>query len=1204
MSDAGSVSAIPLGPAVTDTYTVTISPGGYQITGDGTCWISTSSSSSSPGVGQNGTIDVSPDGWQVTLCGFRWIASQDYPDTSYYDGGILPPCVAAPDRSSRRTQVEVPGSPRYQLTGPVSFLRRDSARDWTISLSFQAQDFIGVVGSPSGLEPARLAGPHIYAACHFRAIVGLVTVTANGASQTFDPRLQISRIAAGISGGVYPFEPSIDVFLATNRFKAYGAPFPSRFFTASVGAFGPSIGGFSTTGLGPLFRNLLDDAGATIGAGGGAGFGVDVNYITNSSDGKSGYADWAFLTGGTSDGKPSQSRTIGSATDTSFQYGGGNLISCRPYAPLTAKLTASQFTNSLPLAGLPVAFWSDGTLLRLTEYTDGYGFDTIPNFATVPTYTSPQGQVYNGASLWKTGTTDSIGQFQVTLALYDIRWSVSGTNPTTSHSSAFAFNSYLQAAVDPTYWMAQGQNYQNNHALWEIDCGQAVTITRALTKSVSLTGWAGKALLKAQYPPAETPVPYVPPCDRTAPSAFDATEAAFWSLVNAGDGLHASLPVSGLTPQAHLYALQKDFSTRGEGRAFRFFRYLRLRITADTAGPLRLVLLTSALASYSVFGANVPPVQGPVKGAGWDFQLRVGENLLIADLLAPTALNITGTNTGTGSQNLRDPLGSERAGSGGVQGDSLGRWVAAFDFYNDADIAAGWNVTGGFTRYDTRTALDTQRQADVKTLRLEGFQPGASYVVEEATLYLDTSCGHTPQSAQSTTAPVIFGGTYGPQHLIVTANGRPAAGFAWDMNKYEKFDGVTMRRNDYAPGDTDPRQNAVITPLADDLIAAWNTDFDDGAGVWTVASSLAAMTKILPAAYLRVKSVTNTIVTLNFVLTAALFQPGSAFTQTVSSEVDFSLAVGARISGVWVDSDTQDVSDNGLTVSSFQAASDTVATTHLEAAAQTDIEGSFALMALPNRVYDAGTLVHQIQAGGSSVGSYTTTDRNLEMLFVSAPTPLRNPTNLETEGGQYFRGGAKHGIRVWRTDKPIPIRASGLVSYDLANVAATGTGYDQSNAGRDSEPSFASDWRGRFHCVFMRRTGCSPTYAYAAYETFSDDDGATWSISVMAFSGGKHPVIRTGNDGTLIRAAFVPNADPSTGGTIQTTFQAAGDASPTSPVTLTDQTGATITTVDDTFSLTHARDGAARWVLIATPFGATQPAEWWSADECQTFTSI
>ena len=102
----------------------------------------------------------------------------------------------------------------------------------------------------------------------------------------------------------------------------------------------------------------------------------------------------------------------------------------------------------------------------------------------------------------------------------------------------------------------------------------------------------------------------------------------------------------------------------------------------------------------------------------------------------------------------------------------------------------------------------------------------------------------------------------------------------------------------------------------------------------------------------------------------------------------------------------------------------------------------------------------------------------------------------------------------------------------------------------------------------------------------------------MAISSGKHPTISAAPDGSIVRAAFVPDSgSPGSPGKIYATFQAAGDVSQSSPFTFKDDTGTPLAVVDDTFHLSRAYEHASRWVLVVGIDGDTGVSDWWSGVE-------
>jgi hypothetical protein len=197
--------------------------------------------------------------------------------------------------------------------------------------------------------------------------------------------------------------------------------------------------------------------------------------------------------------------------------------------------------------------------------------------------------------------------------------------------------------------------------------------------------------------------------------------------------------------------------------------------------------------------------------------------------------------------------------------------------------------------------------------------------------------------------------------------------------------------------------------------------------------------------------------------------------------------------------------------------------------------------------------------------------------FINAPTPsTANPFNLhDYYTGQYYRADVIAGnVIVRRADQVNP-----KGGFD-SNVAVT-------SSGGCTDPRMGIDARS------ARRLYVVYGYGGNTREQYSDDFGESWSMAYTVITGGTHPTTITGIDGTRITAAYVSGGGST--GTLKAVAQASGEQSPGSVFTFTDGT-TNLSVKDDTFHLTQAPEGAARWVLVCNIAGESAPSEWTSAD--------
>lgn len=208
----------------------------------------------------------------------------------------------------------------------------------------------------------------------------------------------------------------------------------------------------------------------------------------------------------------------------------------------------------------------------------------------------------------------------------------------------------------------------------------------------------------------------------------------------------------------------------------------------------------------------------------------------------------------------------------------------------------------------------------------------------------------------------------------------------------------------------------------------------------------------------------------------------------------------------------------------------------------------------------------------------------------STPATGGNPFNLQDSLGRFHNIFVVNGnITYSRSDTAYP----GAWSVNRSSVT---------NVGTDSHPRVTIDHRGLLYAIWARTLDSGNTYN--AFESRSDDDGSSWNTATMSIANAKHPTIETGSDGTLIRAGVVLNAGANTGGVINATRQYPGDPVASSPFSFVDATSTALKASDDTFHISHGRELSGRWYLTLVIQGETDPSNWWSGDDCNSWTRI
>ena len=170
-----------------------------------------------------------------------------------------------------------------------------------------------------------------------------------------------------------------------------------------------------------------------------------------------------------------------------------------------------------------------------------------------------------------------------------------------------------------------------------------------------------------------------------------------------------------------------------------------------------------------------------------------------------------------------------------------------------------------------------------------------------------------------------------------------------------------------------------------------------------------------------------------------------------------------------------------------------------------------------------------------------------------------------------------------------------------APIFSAGIGETLSHPALEIDPGHPGE---RVVCLFAKANADRTT---DALETSSSDDGATWSTPIMAFTGGAMPVIARGVDGGggLLRTAFIAGSPGDSRGTLMGSFQNPGDSVPGAAFTFNQSVGGVtvpIAVQNSGHHIVQAHEGRARWLLTCTVAGETDPSDWASADEGQTWT--
>ncbi len=180
-------------------------------------------------------------------------------------------------------------------------------------------------------------------------------------------------------------------------------------------------------------------------------------------------------------------------------------------------------------------------------------------------------------------------------------------------------------------------------------------------------------------------------------------------------------------------------------------------------------------------------------------------------------------------------------------------------------------------------------------------------------------------------------------------------------------------------------------------------------------------------------------------------------------------------------------------------------------------------------------------------------------------------------------GGDSGRIRIRRSEFPVPS------SYALDELVTDGPG--------DAQPRLYRYPSARLGLMFSRS-------GEGVLDSYSDDDGATWSTPTMAFANASSPAARIDLSGTILRAAIVPEGD---GYVVQATRQEPGAASPSDPWVLQRLVGSSLQDLrveKKGFDFSPAPVGGAALVLVCVLEGDTDTSDLVSYDDGLSWKAI
>jgi len=224
-------------------------------------------------------------------------------------------------------------------------------------------------------------------------------------------------------------------------------------------------------------------------------------------------------------------------------------------------------------------------------------------------------------------------------------------------------------------------------------------------------------------------------------------------------------------------------------------------------------------------------------------------------------------------------------------------------------------------------------------------------------------------------------------------------------------------------------------------------------------------------------------------------------------------------------------------------------------------------------------LQHDAYSDDTSTAIFASPRRRQPVRFVSGQFPGLEILNT-LPGWVALVSVEDYELRWRRWSYPVPMGAT-----PVADLFVT-TGH------KDRQPSLFY-WMGqRTYLLFWRKDGASGD---GVYETYSDDDGDTWSTPAMSITGGQYPRNAVDISGGVLRAAWV--ADTVTIGNLKGTWQSPGDASPSAVFTFTELGGSALRVKKTGFDVSAAPDSASRINLTCTIEGESATSNWYSEDD-------
>ena len=342
-----------------------------------------------------------------------------------------------------------------------------------------------------------------------------------------------------------------------------------------------------------------------------------------------------------------------------------------------------------------------------------------------------------------------------------------------------------------------------------------------------------------------------------------ATTNANWVLSgSAGNGINALFPAASAA-SGHTYGLVMTPPNAGTRRAFRNYRFLKVRIYAATGTVAPTTLVTQL--QLQIKAGYVWNLSNTITNY-FNFPLTIqpGENVFDLDMSVGPDYS---ANASTGEDALATNYGDNR--TSGQSWDQFGQW----------QVPDCHSVPSTFPS-SVGSAYGVWTDYDVYYLGIVALTPGVQYTVELITAHDQTGSGQTPLRAISG----YGGNSVNNKGIGVYANGRPVASmpFLWT----DTISGVAQ----------------AVTP--DIWASTFLTWIDEGENIWSSTSLNTSISSASHANYMSVDTVTETSITFRCKPRNYVNQGGTTFNilpgynQTVSANLSILFEYGAVISGL------------------------------------------------------------------------------------------------------------------------------------------------------------------------------------------------------------------------------------------------------------------------------------------------------------------